>query len=554
MPAIRDHILRARKERAKAARTKPVQTAGTPTSPSSFRPAITAQTVLPSPELSVSPSLPSAPSPLDLGSPDSIDEFQMNLRSVGVRTGERPMTDQDHLDHSLVTTSASPKARTVPKFSVQRGSFDRSSCPSPDPPPRYEESSHKGLRSSTKTTDPAPTTTSCNGSISESLSTCKDADSNQEKCPTGFRNDLDQTNAKMIMPHLPRALNRVYDRPHSTSLGAGRNAPILSCEVRVRSGNPSGACSAWDGCYRGHQHCTGAWDAKSKHPLLHSWNEAYGQCQAPEPLIVFSVTMNDATTPVISVNRDGEVNNAGAETSNQQRETSSPRNVPEEPTAYVQRASDDGLNSLQGTSDPRNISEEPNAQVPAPSRDGESMEPFPNMTESLLQYSESTTNAVASPSRGSRGRRTTTVSSDDGDCCCLPCFRRRRQRRHVITQGGPIALVERQVESRPTTPAPQSDFQPVGYTQEDQTEKPSYEGSTELSVGLPQPRSVRNKTANTTGESSRTSTGASTAPTEVSPHQQQIDQKSRNWDKGSPNTRGGASGTSHSGSAGSSHH
>ncbi|KAL8982967.1 MAG: hypothetical protein Q9177_005117 [Variospora cf. flavescens] len=393
MPAIRDHILRARKERAKAARTKPVQTAGTPTSPSLFRPALTAQTVLPSPELSVSPSLPCAPSPLDLGSPDSIDEFQMNLRSVRVRTGERPMTDQDHLDHSLVTTSASPKARTVRKFSVQRGSFDRSSCPSPDPPPRYEESNQKGLRSSTKTTDPAPTTTSCNGSISESVSTCKDTNGNQEKCPTGFRNDPDQTKAKMTMPHLPRALNRVNDRPHSTSLGAGRNAPILSCEVQVRSRNPSGACSAWNGCYRGHQHCTGAWDAKSKHPLLHSWNEAYGQFQAPEPLIVFSVTMNDATMPVISVNRDGEVNNAGAETSNQQRETSNPRNVSEEPTAHVQRASDDGLNSLQGTSDPRNISEEPNAQVPAPSRDGEPMEPFPNITESLLRYSESTTNA-----------------------------------------------------------------------------------------------------------------------------------------------------------------
>ncbi|KAL8647472.1 MAG: hypothetical protein Q9210_005542 [Variospora velana] len=337
MPAIRDHILRARKERAKAARTKPVKRARTPTSPWSFPPALTAQTVLPSPESSVSPSLSCAPSPLDLGSPDSIDEFPLNLRTVRVRTGERPMTDQDSPDHNLVTTSASSRARTVPKLSVRRGSFDRSSCPSPDPPPRYEESNHKGLPSSTKTTDPAPTTTSCNGSISESVSTCEVTNGNQEKCPTGFRNGLDQTKAKMTTPHLPRVLNRGYDRPHPTSLGAGRNAPILSCKVQVHSGNPFGACSAWDGCYYGNQHCTGAWNAKSKDPLLHYWNEAYGQFQAPEPLIVFTVTMNDATMPVISVDRDGEVNNAGAESSKQQRETSNPRSVPEKATAHRNR-------------------------------------------------------------------------------------------------------------------------------------------------------------------------------------------------------------------------
>ncbi|KAI4118036.1 MAG: hypothetical protein LQ345_001836 [Seirophora villosa] len=609
MPAVRDHILRTRKERAKAARTKAVKKAKTPTSPSSLWPAVTApiatppaessasisheSSISPSPETSVSPSPPLAPSPLDLGSPDSIGKSPSGLRLVHSRTGSHSLNDHGHLDGGSLPKSAFSNARTASKFPERHGSFDRSSCPSPDPPPQYERSTHGVLPDPIKTTDPAPTITLCNSSGPESISTCGVANGDQIKCPTAFSNYPDQTIAKMTIPYLTGALDRGYDKPHSMSPGTARGTPIISCKVQVGPGNTSGACPGRNDSNRDNQPGTGVWDAKSEDPLLRYWNEAIWQFQAPEPLIVFTVTIDGAAVQDVSVNRDGGVDNRAGEGPNQQQGTSDPRNMPGEPTAHEQGTSNDGLNQQQGTSDPRNMPGEPTAHGQGTSNDGlnqqqgtsdprnvpeesaahvqrtsndsDRMESFPDLTQSLLQYHGSTTAAVAGSMGGPRSRRATTVSSDDGCCCCLPCFRGRRIRSHATTRGGPIPLDGLQVDAGSTAPAPQSDFRPVGYAQDDQTDEllsieralaildsqSAHSGAPRASDDDRASRSensqtLRNETADTTGESS---TGNSTAPTATSPHQQQVDSKMTNSDNVSSDAPGEASGKSHRGSS-----
>ncbi|KAL9011629.1 MAG: hypothetical protein Q9173_003546 [Seirophora scorigena] len=580
MPAVRDHILKARKERAKAARTKAVKKAKMPTSPSSLWPAITAPTatpppessasispessISPSPETSVSPSPPLAPSPLDLGSPDSIGKSPPGLRLVHSRSGNHSLNHHGHLNGGPLATSAFSNARTVSKVPERHGSFDRSSCPSPDPPPQYEGSTHGVLPDPIKTIDPAPTIALCNSSRPESVSTCGVANGDQRKCPTGFSNCLDQTIAKMTIPYLTGTLDRGYDKPHSMNPGTARVTPTLSCKVPVGAGNTSGACPAWNDSNRDNQPGTGVWDAKSEDPLLRYWNEAIWQFQAPEPLIVFTVTVNDATVQDVSVGRDGGGDNPAGEGPNQQQGTSDPRHMPEEPTAHVQGTSNDGLNQQQGTSDPRNVPEGSAAHVQRTSNDSEHLESFPDITESLLQYHGSTTVAGAGSAGGPRSRRATTLSSDDGCCCCLPCFRGRRIRSHVTTRGGPIALDELQVEAGSTAPAPQSDYRPVGYAQDDQTEEllnierslailnnqSAHNRALRASDNDRARRSensqtLRNDTADTTGESS---TGTSTAPTAASPHQQQVDPKMTTSDNVSSDAPGEASAKSRRGS------
>ncbi|KAI4192699.1 MAG: hypothetical protein LQ348_003070 [Seirophora lacunosa] len=239
--------------------------------------------------------------------------------------------------------------------------------------------------------------------------------------------------------------------------------------------------------------------------------------------------------------------------------------MPGEPTAHEQGASNDGLNQQQGTSDPRNAPEESAAHVQRTSNDSEHMESFPDLTQSLLQYHGSSTAAVAGSTGGPRSRRATTVSSDDGCCCCLPCFRGRRIRSHATRRGGPIALDGLQVEAGSTAPAPQSDFRPVGYAQDDQTDELlSIERALAIldsqSAHSQAPRAsdddgarrsensqtLRNETADTTGESS---TGNSTAPTAASPHQQQVDSKMTNSDYVSSDAPGEASAKSRRGSS-----
>lgn len=580
MPAVRDHILRARKERAKAARTKAVKKTKTPTSPSSLWPAVTApiatplaessasisqeSSISPSPETSVSPSPPLAPSPLDLGSPDSIGKSPSGLRLVHSRTGSHSLNDHGHLDGGSLPKSAFSNARTASKFPERHGSFDRSSCPSPDPPPQYERSTHGVLPDPIKTTDRAPTITLSNSSGPESISACGVANGDHRECPTAFSNCLDQTIAKTTIPYLTGALDRGDDKPHSMNPGTARVTPIISCKVQVGPGNTSGASAGRNDSNRDNQPGTGVWHAKSEDPLLRYWNEAIWQYQAPEPLIVFTVTIDGATVQDVSVNRDGGDNPTG-EGSNQQQGTSDPRNMPGEPTAHEQGASNDGLNQQQGTSDPRNAPEESAAHVQRTSNDSEHMESFPDLTQSLLQYHGSSTAAVAGSTGGPRSRRATTVSSDDGCCCCLPCFRGRRIRSHATRRGGPIALDGLQVEAGSTAPAPQSDFRPVGYAQDDQTDELlSIERALAIldsqSAHSQAPRAsdddgarrsensqtLRNETADTTGESS---TGNSTAPTAASPHQQQVDSKMTNSDYVSSDAPGEASAKSRRGSS-----